>query len=377
MSLTVNPELLRDIKRYGAFDISACFNCGNCTAVCPLSDGVGSFPRRLIRLGQIGDRERLLSGPEAWLCYYCGECSETCPRQAEPGEYMAAVRRYATAAYEPSGLARLLFRSSAAAVLVTLLLGVVLGAFLAVTKAGRNPGHWLFDGVSYEAIHLIGTAVFLLTTAMLVGGVATALRRMLRAPVPEGAPKPGAAQVLHAAKRVLAEVATMKRHRETTEETDGQPWYRRAAWVHLAIMSGFLGLLLATALDFLFLVLLPLHLKVFWPARVIGTVSGVVMLWGVVTALTRRLGGVEKSVEHSRLPDWWLLFFLLVLAVTGFWLEIVVTLGLASPVNDLILLVHAAMAMELVLLMAFTKMAHVLYRPLSLFVYYLRSPQAS
>ncbi len=45
-----------------------------------------------------------------WYCYYCGECSLTCPRSAEPGEYMASLRRFAIAKYEPSGLAGLLLK---------------------------------------------------------------------------------------------------------------------------------------------------------------------------------------------------------------------------------------------------------------------------
>jgi ferredoxin len=377
MSITVNPGLIREIKRYGAFDISACFNCGNCTAVCPLSTENGSFPRRLIRMGQIGNREALLQSPETWLCYYCGECSDTCPRQAEPGEYMAAVRRYAIAANEPSGIARVMYQSGVAAVLITLLVGIVMAAFLATTKMGHNPGHWLFQSVSYEAIHYIGLAVFVLTALTIIGGVGNVVRRMNRGMAGTTDARPGLPDMLRAARRVIVEIATMKRHRETTEDSPNWPWYRREAWIHLGIMYGFLGLLLATTLDFVFLVLLPLHLTVFWPARIIGTVSGLVMLWGVSAAILRRLAKVEKNATFSRLPDWWVLVFLFVLAVTGFWLEVAVTLHLASPVNDLVLLVHAAMAMELVLLMAFTKMAHILYRPIALFMYYLRAPEAA
>ena len=78
--MKVNPELIDEIKKYGAFDISACFNCGNCTAVCPLSKEDASFPRKLIRAGHVGMEEKIGSALEPWHCYYCGECSATCPR---------------------------------------------------------------------------------------------------------------------------------------------------------------------------------------------------------------------------------------------------------------------------------------------------------
>ena len=126
----VRPRLLREIKRYGAVDVSACFNCGNCSAVCPLSESGESFPRRVIRLGQLGRTEELLTSDEPWLCHYCGECTRTCPRQADPGEYMAAVRRWTIARLEPTGIGRLMLRGTAGALAVTLGIAVVLGMFL-------------------------------------------------------------------------------------------------------------------------------------------------------------------------------------------------------------------------------------------------------
>jgi heterodisulfide reductase subunit C len=109
MTVRVDPTLLPEIKAYGAFDVDACFNCGNCTAICPLSQADSTFPRRIIRYAQVGMRDELLASKELWTCYACGQCSETCPRQAEPSEFMAASRRFATASYDRTRLARFLF----------------------------------------------------------------------------------------------------------------------------------------------------------------------------------------------------------------------------------------------------------------------------
>ena len=64
------------------------------------------------------------------MCYYCGECTATCPRQADPGELMAAARRYAISRYDRLGLARLLYTSSRFNVLFLVLLAIVLGLLL-------------------------------------------------------------------------------------------------------------------------------------------------------------------------------------------------------------------------------------------------------
>lgn len=373
MAVTVNPEILDDIRKYGAFDINACFNCGNCTAVCPLSEEQGSFPRKLIRLGQIGDRARIIESPEAWLCYYCGECSETCPRQAEPGEYMAAVRRYAIAAYEPTGLAGWMYKNLGGALLVTLMVMVVLGLFLIKPSAHEGSALyeklWLFKSlVPYSVIHNMGIAIFVLTTLVLLFGVFTAFRKMSA-----GMGKKSFAQIKSAILWMAKEVATMKRHQEDMAGPDAEVHpLMRPSWIHKGIMYGFFGLLLATTLDFLFIALIPLG-PTFWPARIIGIVSGLVMMYGVIAASIRRIQKKDKNASHSVFADWYLLFFLFVLGATGFWLLGVVSFRQAGAINDVILLLHAAMAMELVLLTAFTKLAHVLYRPLALVMLRLRT----
>ena len=128
------------------------------------------------------------------------------------------------------------------------------------------------------------------------------------------------------------------------------------------IMWGFIGLATATGLDFLFIYFL--GFSVFYPARVLGTVAGLIMLAGVGLAIYKRVVSYDKPSMATKLSDAWALAFLLVLALTGFWLEAVVTARVNSPVHEVILLIHTAMAMELVLFFSVTKMAHVFYRPI-------------
>jgi Fe-S oxidoreductase len=133
-----DPQFLSELKHYGDLNIESCFNCGNCTAVCPLTSQDEPFPRRMIRYAQLGMKDRLLTSKELWLCYYCGECSETCPRQAAPGEFMAVSRRYAIASFDRLRLAKALFVSPLFNILFTLLLGLLLAGFL-YTSYGRQP----------------------------------------------------------------------------------------------------------------------------------------------------------------------------------------------------------------------------------------------
>src|SRR5450756_2977185 len=77
MSTRVDRNLYPELQRFGATDISACFNCGVCSAICPLSVDGASFPRRMSRYAQLGMREKLLSSPELWSCYGCSAVSYT------------------------------------------------------------------------------------------------------------------------------------------------------------------------------------------------------------------------------------------------------------------------------------------------------------
>jgi len=284
---------------------------------------------------------------------------------------MAAVRRYAIAATEPTGLARWMYGSAIGLTVLTAVFGAILGAMLVGIRASSEVQHVLFRLVSYGTVHNVGVGVMIVTVLSMAMSVAKVLRRFLKGT----GPRPLASYVA-AARRTIAEVGTMKRHRQECS-TSKESWYRNAAMVHLAVFYGFLGLLLATTLDFVFITLLPLGITTFWPARIIGTVSGVVMMAGVTAAILRRLQKAEKSVSRSDPMDWWLLWVLWVLGATGFWLEIAVMFGKANLLHELVLLVHAALAMELILFTTFTKFAHVIYRPLALFSYLLRKQPGS
>ncbi len=154
MSVRVDPQFLTELKKYGAVNVEKCFNCGNCTAICPLSTNSETFPRRLIRYAQLGLKEPLLSSKELWLCYYCGECTQTCPQQADPGEFMATARRYAIANYDPLGLAKLLYTSPILSSIFLVLLAVVIG-FGVYSVHGPMPTDTLkfFEFIPSSVIH--------------------------------------------------------------------------------------------------------------------------------------------------------------------------------------------------------------------------------
>jgi ferredoxin len=386
---TVDTGLYGELQAFGATDISACFSCGTCTAICPLAEQDATFPRRVIRYAQVGMKDELLASKELWSCYYCGECSESCPTQAGPSELMAAARRYAIASYDRTGLARLMYLRPLAGTAIALFLAAFFALFM---YAGRGPQETgslaLFDFIPYSLIHNTGLVVMVIVALAGLAGIASMARRIGRA---EGVGLRTVAGSWSALRRSVAalwssigiESLGQRRYRQECD-ADGEPsgpWFLRRWFVHAATMWGFLGLLGATiadyGLDIIGVKETGTPVPVWYPVRLLGTLAGILLVYGVTVLLVDRIRQADRSRLHSSNADWTLLVLLWVTGVTGFFLEVALYLPTAPAWGYWVFLFHVAVAMELVLLAPFMKLAHAVYRPVALFFLALaRQPAA-
>jgi nitrate reductase gamma subunit len=136
-------------------------------------------------------------------------------------------------------------------------------------------------------------------------------------------------------------------------------------------MWGFLGLLAATILDY-GLALAGIRatgtpVPIWYPVRLLGTVAGVLLVYGASMIIARRFRGTDRSVRHSTPADWTFLALIWIAGVTGFALELALYLPDAPAWGYWVFLFHVAVAMELVVLAPFMKFAHAVYRPVALF----------
>jgi nitrate reductase gamma subunit/ferredoxin len=382
MIVRVEGSLLPELERFGAADVSACFSCGNCSAVCPMTGEEGAFPRRLIRYAQLGMRDELLASHELWTCFGCAECTSTCPRRADPAEFMAAARRYAVASYDRTTLARRLATSSAFSLVFIGLLVTVLAAFM---YSAREPTEGstlaLFEFLPASSVHDLGLVVLGVFGLATVAGLAEMIRRVFRG-IPKdeaggATTRPGAAEAIRHA-LVTESLAQSRFRRECTEgpEASDLPWYRRRWLIHAATMWGFLGLLLATIADFL-LELTGIKptgtaVPIWYPVRLLGTVAGLMLVIGTSVLILRRVRRTDRSSERSTVSDWTFLWMLWVAGVTGFALEVALYLPDAPSWGYAMFLFHVAVAMALVVLAPFGKFAHAIYRPVALMALRLR-----
>jgi hypothetical protein len=323
----------------------------------------------------LGMKDKILSSNELWLCYGCGECSQTCPREAEPGDYVAALRRYAIAHYEPTGLTRLMFRKPFAFVGITLIVALVLFALLMTISPDHEVSRWIFNLLPFDVVHDIGMWLFVFVGLVLAFGLIRMIRALGKAKKGEEKAEAGRfKKIWQAIVRTFSELVTMNRYRECDVQDDAywspKPWFIKPWFVHWMIMMGFLGLLLATILDFIFK---DPATDVWWPSRILGTVTGLMMMYGATLAIIYRIIKPTRFYAKSSLADWFFLAFIWLAGLTGFWLEAAVFLGAGNTTNQVMFIVHTVISMELVLLLIFSKFAHAVYRPVALFVHYLRA----
>jgi ferredoxin len=359
MSSRVDPDLLFDLKQFGAegaVNIEACFNCGNCTAICPLTSDDHPFPRNTIRLMQLGLRDQLLENADPWLCYYCGECTATCPRQAEPAEAQMAIRRWLTSEYDWTGLARKFYTSAAWEIgsIVVVVLAVVLGFVI-------FHGEIVTDHVAlntFAPVHTIHLLDRIMAVVLLFFLLTNALRmwyftmwRGHRIAIPWKLYLTEAGQLpLH--------FLTQKRFRECDEK---QPWL-----IHALLVSGYV-LMLVTVIVFLQWFQTD-ALDPWWHLRTwMGYYAATVIMLGAGWALRGRMRKARQLHRFSHLSDWIFPILLFVGAFTGGLTHTLRYLGFPMATYVTYVIHLAILVPMLTLEVPFGKWSHLAYRPLAVY----------
>ncbi len=90
----LDTSLREEISKIPGCDkLMLCFQCGTCSADCPIGRHLEEYkPRMIAIMTKLGLKNTLFSGDLLWLCTQCYTCLERCPQDVELAEIISALR---------------------------------------------------------------------------------------------------------------------------------------------------------------------------------------------------------------------------------------------------------------------------------------------
>ncbi len=379
MNVQPDVEFIKYLKGVGGDTVKKCYQCATCSVVCPLSGDQKPFPRKEMIWSQWGMKENLLADPDVFLCHQCGDCTENCPRGAKPAEVLGAIRAYAYNFYAwPRGLATLASSIKGLPMLIGIpsviifvmwfLSGGLMSNWSANFEAGygyqRMFGYWDFHWYAKNIFFIVafmvpaaGLAVFSaykgITNLWNAMSAQYDLNRDYRPSVVQFVQ-----QFLWPS---IVEMLSHKRFEECTVNTD-------RAKGHKPLVFAFIGLFIVTcwslfANDILGLFWPQFHGPMtFWnPVKLLANVSAIALLYGMWILWTARSEREKQSGIEGNFYDWFLIWEIMAVGVTGLLAEVCRWAGLAT-IGHIVYYLHLVSVMMLFLYMPYTKFAHMVYR---------------
>lgn len=88
----ITDEFIEKIVYMSGEDFSLCYQCGKCTAGCPMAADMDLPPTLVMRYMQMGMSDDLKKASSRWDCVGCLVCGSRCPKLCNPAKVMEALR---------------------------------------------------------------------------------------------------------------------------------------------------------------------------------------------------------------------------------------------------------------------------------------------
>jgi len=76
-------------------NIALCYQCRKCSSGCPVSFAMDYLPDVILRMVQLGLKDRVLNSSTIWICASCETCTTRCPNEIDIAGVMDALRHMA------------------------------------------------------------------------------------------------------------------------------------------------------------------------------------------------------------------------------------------------------------------------------------------
>jgi ferredoxin len=344
----INTKLRKDLRKYGDFDFAACYNCGNCTAICSLSTKESSFPREMVRYSTLGLEDEIKSSLKPWQCYYCGECTTHCPREADPGALMMSLRRWLTTQYDWTGLSGLLYKSMG---LTWAAMGVVLALVLGYAfSVGFDLEKLLHTGHLFERL-----AIFTVGVVILLPNVSRMWYYTILKP-----------KAKVSFKKYVTAIGELFLHMFTQKRALGCDNNQFRWFEHFILVLSYLALLFTT-------VFLNWFSTEYLFVHVLGYVVSGIMFVVTFDFVRHRIKKDQAVAKKSQPSDWFFVVWMFLMGLTAFFVRIFIDLDLLEG-NKWLYLTHlTVLAQWALIIVPFGKWSHFLYRSFAMYFEKLKS----
>jgi heterodisulfide reductase subunit C len=89
----VDNPFVAKVEALSGQDLLACYQCGKCSAGCPMAKYMDILPSQVIRYSQLGLEEELLNSESIWNCVSCLTCNSRCPKGVRIAQVFEALRQ--------------------------------------------------------------------------------------------------------------------------------------------------------------------------------------------------------------------------------------------------------------------------------------------
>jgi heterodisulfide reductase subunit C len=89
---TAIESFAKEVEEAGGGRVADCYQCGKCSAGCPVASFMDLLPHQVARCVQLGMRDDVLRSATIWVCASCLTCTTRCPQEFEIAHLMDILR---------------------------------------------------------------------------------------------------------------------------------------------------------------------------------------------------------------------------------------------------------------------------------------------
>ncbi len=362
----IEPDLdfIAQINSGSGLNLKKCYQCATCSVACTISHDDQPFPRKEMIYASWGLKDRLIANPDIWLCYNCGDCSTLCPRDARPGDVLNTLRKMSIKEYsKPVAMHRLFNDTRKLPWLFILPALIIITMGFATGLMNMSPGG---DRIVFAhffpvpLIEMIFIPLSLGVTLVFFLGVRRFLKDMQATYARLGKATPGSIDYKRFLITIVTQLPAIIRHERFSSCSENKG--RKIS--HMMVAFSFTSLAFVAGAFVFALYVLNSHgpYDQINPVKILANVSGIALIAGSLLLIRERRANARQTNGYF---DWYLLGLALLLGITGMLTQ---TLRLADIpwAAYSMYFIHLLFAFNLVAFLPYTKLAHLVYRTVAI-----------